>query len=51
MSGRSRSCIVLTRPAGRNQILSASLRGAGFTVLDMPVLAVSALPYDVQSFV
>ncbi|HCN72751.1 MAG TPA: uroporphyrinogen-III synthase [Pusillimonas sp.] len=51
MSGRPRSCIVLTRPAGRNQILSASLRGAGFTVLDMPVLAVSALPYDVQSFV
>lgn len=51
MSGRPRSCIVLTRPAGRNQILSASLRGAGFNVLDMPVLAVSALPYDVESFV
>ncbi|MAK55956.1 MAG: uroporphyrinogen-III synthase [Pusillimonas sp.] len=51
MSGRPRSCVVLTRPAGRNQILSASLRGAGFNVLDMPVLAVSALPYDVESFI
>lgn len=50
MSSGPRSCIVLTRPKGRNQLLAATLRSARFNVLELPVLAVSALPYDISSF-